>query len=557
MKTLIKESNSIDLEKALKYCIPKYVEAGKINNPKISYYSKGTNKGKKLILAFDAADQNTQYHFYEDGNWIQVTNGKNVGGNTWSCNTQELENQANEKISGENLTKKITSIINLLKTESSKDLVYPTTTEEKDRYDLFVKQGTYVKIDLNSGSEEFRIPAYQVPQNTFIYLPVAKNETRDQQKIIDQKKAAGYEQVNCDEPLTDDFATAIEDLQKSYPSAFSKPYCMVVKRNFDLNPSDWNKFIDEKQELITGQMNSPSKQLCRQVINNYMVAMEKNLALKNKSLLGPLKQFIRNCNSQHKFRLGTKKDLEQIIYSRKRNRNGSEYAMNEQDLTYVIRKNLIQINEQKKNFITESKIVQNRLRILSESIGKKKNNRRLVFYSVVNEVITLKKQGLSNRVISEQFEEFFNALGGFFGKPGVQGTITGGLGGTFVEYAAEFIIKSLGIPTNSPVAQLFITAIGNVGSFENIPRMLTECDFTAGLLAKSIVESIAKNYIEDYIGSGFLADALRNTLTDAAFNTDLVSGIQKNISGKVCELIGQLGDKAGDKAKEMKEKALS
>ena len=176
---------------------------------------------------------------------------------------------------------------------------------------------------------------------------------------------------------------------------------------------------------------------------------------------------------------------------------------------------------------------------------------------MVNEVKNLRNQGISDKIISEQFEDFFNALGGFFGKSGVQSTIAGGIGGTFVEYAAEFLIKMLGIPTNSPVAQLFITSIGNIGSFENIPRMLTECDFTAGLLAKSIVESIAKNYVDDYIGDGFLASALRNTLTDAAFSTDLVSGIQKNISGKVCEIIGQLGDKASEKAKDMKNKALS
>jgi hypothetical protein len=559
MKRIISEQNSkIDLQKAIDVgCFQNWINKGILKNqtPIVTQYKNG---GKKLIKAFDNSDPNLQYHFYDNFDYIGVKDGKRVDGESgkWKCDVTKIEGEKKQEAS----KKDQDYYVNFLKTRIS-GLLYPTTREEKDDLDFQVQQGKLKKIDLSKGSPEDKIDArldyFPDEGKYFIYLPIAKNEGRDQQSIIQNYSEGGYVKVDCDAAIRDDFADGIQDLQVKYKEAFSEPYCVVLKKNFVDNPSEWNNFIEKNWQVIKGTINSPTKKLCRQVINNYFVAMDKNMSIQNKTYIGTLKQFIRSCNSQHKFNAGTKTDLNQILYSSKANRPGNDYTLQEQNISNVIRKNLIQISEQKKSFLTETTIVKNRLDLLRESIGKKKNNRRLVFLSVVNEVKNLRNQGISDKVISEQFEDFFNALGGFFGKPGVQSTIGGGIGGTFVEYAAEFIIKMLGIPTNSPVAQLFITSIGNIGSFENIPRMLTECDFTAGLLAKSIVESIAKNYINDYIGSGFLADALRNTLTDAAFSTDLVSGIQKNISGKVCEIIGQLGDKAGEKAKEMKNKALS
>jgi len=555
----------IDLEKAIRLgCFTKWITKGYLDGtpgraPALKQYPGQNNK--QLVLAYDKDDVNKQYHFYDDFTYIEYKDKKKIipSDPYWKCEIDNIEkgikDEAFKKTQGEYIT--------LLKGQFP-SLIYTDINinkPEMDKYDIQVQQGKLRKIDLSKGSPEDKIeprPDYFPGGGKyFIYLPAAKNESRDQKSIIQHYSEGGYVKIDCDANITDDYAVDIIDLHLTYGDVFSEPYCVVVKKNYNLNPSEWNTFIKNNWEAIKGTVNSPTKKLCRQVINNYFVAMDKNISIQNQTYIAPLQEFIKSCNSQHKFRAGTKTDLQQIIYSSRANRPGNNYPLNEQNLSNVIRKNLIQISEQKKSFLTETTIVKNRLDLLRESIGKKKNNRRLVFLSVVNEVKTLRNQGISDKVISEQFEDFFNALGGFFGKSGVQNTIGGGIGGTFVEYAAEFIIKMLGIPTDSPVAQLFITSIGNIGSFENIPRMLTECDFTAGLLAKSIVESIAKNYINDYIGSGFLADALRNTLTDAAFSTDLVSGIQKNISGKVCEIIGQLGDKAGEKAKDMKNKALS
>ena len=517
-----------------------------------------TKSGKEFILGTSPDD--LYYFFYNDGTFVKTKYNETTKkydveqSSNWSCDVKAKKAQKTGAATKESQNAYI------IKLKSA----YPQyeTSEDHDAMDLKVKKGEYKKIDLNGFKPEF----FPEPGKYFVYEKVASQSDTYKSQVLDYYTAnTEYTLVDCETPLTNDFTTQILDLSKIENGKYSKVFlpnevCIVGSRERSvtgdlMDESKWEKFLDEQKKNFDNA-NVPKK-LCRQTINGYATALDKELPLSNKAILPLVKEFIKKCSKQHTFHAGTKNDLNKILYSSKKNRPGNDYAMKEENLSNVIRKNLVQLSEQKKNFTTETTIVKNRLDLLRESIGKKKNNRRFVFNSVVNEVKTLKNQGISDKIISEQFEEFFNALGGFFGKPGVTSTITGGIGGTFVEYAAEFIIKMLGIPAGSPVAQLFITAVGNVGSFENIPRMLTECDFTAGLLAKSIVESIAKNYVDDYIGSGFLADALRNTLTDAAFNTDLVSGIQKNISGKVCEIIGQLGDKAGEKAKEMKDKALS
>lgn len=421
----------------------------------------------------------------------------------------------------------------------------------------------YTMVDLSQGDSKLGIPpasdVFTEKGKYFIYVKTGQSQAigDNRKQVLDQLSGAGYTEMSCeDAEYNKDKYDEIKYLHSDYPKLFSTSFCMVKPIGPQQNQSEWNLYVKDNYAKVNSERLNPSKKTCKSIIKNYHNAWMKDLRVDNTNQLDAFKIAIQNC-AKGDFRLnaGTKTMMNQILGSSKR--DNERYGLNESNLSQLIRKNLLEIREQKKNFITETFIVKNRLSLLKESIGKSKNNRKLVFYSVVNEVINLKKQGVPDKIISEQFEEFFSALGGFFGSPGVKGAITGGIGGTFVEYAAEFIIKMLGLPVSSPVAQLFVTAVGNVGSFENIPRMLTECNFTAELLAKSVVESIGKNYVEQYLGNGFLADALRNILVDSAFNTDMVKTVTGAISGKVCELIGQLGDKAGDKAKEMKEKALS
>lgn len=553
-KSILKENASTpyNLSEFIQYgCFDRITGTGKTLK---SYEKqvKNLKNGKRAVMG--QGNDGNYYFFYEDGKYDatnqQGTKYTIIKSGNFNCpvNKYKTEQETQQNTAQQN------DFITKLKQQ------YPTyeTRDDVRTMELKVKKGEYKKIDLNDYD-----PNLFPEKNKYFVYEKTLSQTSYQKEVIDSYTAnTNYKIIDCNYPLTDNLLVPIIDLSEVNNGKYSKIFakgqtCMSIMRNKEntLDTSDWEKFLSADSTLgMLGQANL-SKKFCRDLINKYSQAMDRNLPVSNQNVLSNVKQTIKSCGQQHQFVFGTKNDLEKILYSRA-NRYG-KYALKESDLSKIIKTNLMEIQDKKKSFITESKIVKNRLELLKETIGKSKNNRRLVFYTVVNEIKILKNQGISDKVISEQFEALFNALGGFFGKPGVQSTIGGGIGGTFVEYAVQFLIKALGLPTDGPIAQLFITAMGNVGSFENIPRMLTECDFTAELLAKSIVEAIGKNFVDDYIGSGILSDLLRNTLTDAAFSTDMVKGIQSKISGKVCEIIGNLGDKAGEKAKEMKEKALS
>lgn len=492
----------------------------------------------------DKEGKDVFYRFYDDKKVYKVFPDGTLGKSptTWKCEALETPT---------NLVSNVTNLSAAQEKELNTIIGQDATYVKELPTD--VQTGQYKTIDLNTISPSI----FPEKNKYFIYQKEGEFQKRGDvtPQLVKQLEEAGYVKIDCRtmENMTDKYYNR-RYLHKEKPDLFKSEYCMAKEIDEKVTTSDWNDYMKENFRQFDKFIMDPKKSTCRELIKKYHDAWTNNYPLHNSQWLESAKEYLRAC-AKFDFIGPIETKKRQILGSSKR--DNERYGLNESNLSQLIRKNLLEIREQKKNFITETFIVKNRLSLLKESIGKSKNNRKLVFYSVVNEVISLKKQGVPDEIISEQFEEFFSALGGFFGSPGVKGAITGGIGGTFVEYAAEFIIKMLGLPVSSPVAQLFVTAVGNVGSFENIPRMLTECNFTAELLAKSVVESIGKNYVEQYLGNGFLADALRNILVDSAFNTDMVKTVTGAISGKVCELIGQLGDKAGDKAKEMKEKALS
>jgi hypothetical protein len=544
MKTIINESSKIDLNKAKSMCFNKWITKGILKNeePQLKQYSNG----KIFILAYDKTDPNLSYHFYDDMTYIGVKDNKRVAGESgdWSCNISQIEG---EKTAAD-LKAKQDAYITKLKTVRPEKQYY--TNDDREEMKLRVANGEYQELDLNTLSDAL----FPEKGKYFIYEPISKVPTKMQTDIIQQFKTAKYEEVDCDTPLTDEFATPILKLhqEEKYKNYFAQPYCMVVKRDFTLDPSEWNKFLEDNYSFIINDLNNTSKQRCRQVISNYEVAMDKKLAIQNSGYLQPLKTFIQACASQHNFHAGTKKALQKIMVSRK-NRYGN-YALNE-SLTNRIKNNLLEVKENKKNFLVETHIVQNRFKLIVESSNPK--NKKIIYDRLISEIIKLKSTGISDKVISEQLEGLFNMFKGLFGGDKAGSNIMGGIGGTFVEYGVQFLLRFIGLDPNSVVGRIFVTSIGNIGGFENIPKILTDCKFTSELLAKSIVESMAGSFIDNNIGTGFLADSLRNVFTDVAFSTDMVKTIQSKISDKVCEALGSLDSKAESVTKEIKQKALS
>ena len=239
------------------------------------------------------------------------------------------------------------------------------------------------------------------------------------------------------------------------------------------------------------------------------------------------------------------------------NKGFSDYNTNESVLKHTIRKNLIEAKETKKSLIIEETIVKNRLGLIIESV-KSHNDIEIAFLEVMVEMIKLREMGLSHKTLIKEEESFFNLLGGMFGgSGGIKKNFMGTLRGTFTEYAVKFLLSKLGIDSKSVLGRMFVTTLGNVESFSDIPKLFTDCRYISELLSKSVVESIIGSMGDKYVADGVLADAVRNSLTDVLYDQSFMKSIQTAISGSVCSILDGLKTKMGDKAKEMKSKALS
>jgi hypothetical protein len=229
---------------------------------------------------------------------------------------------------------------------------------------------------------------------------------------------------------------------------------------------------------------------------------------------------------------------------------------NESVLKNTIRKNLMETKETKKSLLVEESIIKNRFGLIIES-AKSHNNIEIAFLEVMVEMIKLREMGLSEKALIKEELSFFNLLGGMFGGSGAKQNLMGTLRGTFTEYAAKFLLSKLGISSGSALGRMFITTLGNVESFSDIPKLFSDCRYISELLSKSVVESILGSIGDKYVAGGLLADAVRNSLTDMLYNQTFMKNIQSGISDSVCSIMGDLKVKMSDKAKEMKTKALS
>jgi hypothetical protein len=402
---------------------------------------------------------------------------------------------------------------------------------------------------------------------TFLYIKKGKSQATEfdatQTKILTNIEKYGWKGMDCQtaRAFPDEYYAPIDlskdsEMMKKYFNTdytyyFKDSYC-VAKAKPALDQTDFNKFLTQMEPIINSTMGQPKKSDCRKFIKNWYDALQRKHQIGTSAMIQDYKEYLNNCISQHSY-MGPIQN--KILTIRGTRVSSNPLGLKESKLSQIVKNNLTEIVENKRNAIVETHIVKNRFKLIVESSNPK--NKKRIYDRLISEIITLKSTGISDKVISEQLEGLFNMFKGLFGGDKAGSNIMGGIGGTFAEYGVQFLLRFIGLNPNSTVGRIFVTSIGNIGGFENIPKILTDCKFTSELLAKSIVEAMAGSFIDNNIGKGFLADSLRNVFTDVAFNTDMVKAIQSKISDKVCEALDSLDSKAQSVTQEIKQKALS
>jgi hypothetical protein len=494
-----------------------------------------TKTGKQVVSGKNKKGDTV--FFYGDGNVTNVTANPKVT-KKWSCSSL---NQSDPIItSDQNLTGD---------QKEYKDGLVAKYGVVLDVDPVELKHGKWTQIDLNTDKTYGNSSLFTEPGKYFVYLQQSEQTVTkpEQQAIINKWKAANYVEVPCNTTLSDDFATKI-NLKNSteYGSAFATDFCMALKVDFTVTPNEFNTFLNDNEPKITSGVSNTDKKMCRQLINMYIVASDKKFPVENNVMITTAKEYIKSCNSQHKFMLGTQKNLEKILVSR--SRYVGKYGLRESDLKKIIKTNILEAKENKKSVLTEQKIIISRYSIISEGIkSKSKKSQKDVASKMLTEMISLRKQGFSEELLMEEEKSFFSSMGSLFG---------GGFLDTFKEIGMKWVLEKLGLAPNSYISEVLQTAAGEL-SLSEIPKLFSDCNFTSEWVAHSFAEGYVKKLMDEKGFDGIFMSTVRNGLVEALQNSDFYKSIASSLTPHICRMLGGLGDKLDKVSSTVKDKVLA
>lgn len=163
------------------------------------------------------------------------------------------------------------------------------------------------------------------------------------------------------------------------------------------------------------------------------------------------------------------------------------------------------------------------------------------------ETINLRGAGYSYLVIGESLNLCFNTLNEDL-SDWIK-TAFSGAGDTVKEYAYGWILDLFGIP-DGHFKNALVISLAEVG-MSDMPRLLTDCKFTSGIVAHGIVEYIMQLIINDVSpggeggiagGAGVLGKVIRNTLDKQLKTTAVHKDLMTTVQNLICDSGNKIKD---------------
>ena len=199
-----------------------------------------------------------------------------------------------------------------------------------------------------------------------------------------------------------------------------------------------------------------------------------------------------------------------------------------------IKRSIIETKEKKEKLLIEQKLVESRIMMIVESESNTKNFHRLseekqqkIMYSLLAEINYLDEQGMIN-------EQLWDFLGKIFGNS------FGGAVETIVEPLVNSLLSSLGL---GGYFKNFLVSFITTNPLE-LAKALKSCEALTTLIANSLSEAVFMMIQKDKGLSGDGYTFIRNALGGVVKDTKFANSLEKQLSGIVCELFGQMNNKA-------------
>lgn len=529
-----------------KGCYPEWLKDGRI----------GTYQGKKIWYGKNSKNQTVG--FYADMTAFNFATKKTA---KWVC--QALEQTVGVETPIEQFTPDQQKYI--------EDLVkYEGVVREKPS-DYETNEGKYEVIDLNSKNPTlFPKPGVAVVYKQKGEINIDKPQ---QDKIIQDFKDRGY-QIERPPATESLFWNSIElktHEDGKYSEYFAKPFFMY-QRVQDTKLSD----EDVKTVKLDYENQDVDKSLCRTYVQTLYTHMSQNKAMED-TKKNNMKTYVRRCEAQDKIPLFAKSKYEEL-YNLNPHRSSyslrcpSGYKLNELKVCMPIKgknesiepKDLIDNNEvvlkktikeglmnyktKKKVTESENKIIENRIKFITEDRDLNSiDDLKIVGSELFEEVMYLRSQGFVSPLLNEGLFDFLG---------GVLGHSTEGVTQFFKEKLVDKVMSLLGVNPDSWVGGVVSTTIGNL-PLSDIPKVFSDCSFTTKLLAKSITEE-AVNQVRLGVGvSGGFYDILSNTLVEMIEKGDFAQSVEEKLAETICPMLSDVRNKFNDTEKGLKDKVFS
>ena len=437
----------------------------------------------------------------------------------------------------------------------------------KDEPSDFKQGREYKKVDLSTLSKIFN------PGERFIYQKINTVNTKIEQQtpIETALNLAGY---TLEEPLEtlpehEEGRDISEFLNGKY-AKYYKPlsdmgsptivYPMTKKQKEDYNTKNSSStesiVTDPKELLKLSNTKEYTKSNCRTAIKALYNMKDSNKGIDDATLMA-LKKMVFGCYEQNtKFNsgaFGVQDELDNLLQDSSKYglyefmRNKSRQTNESMDMKKIIKENLIKTSVKKQNrLLSESTIIVNRYKLLTENINpKSKKDVKKFFDLVITETAYLHSQEFNKDLIKESF---FDLMGGLFGNAST------GVFQYFKEHIATWLMTKFGFDPKSWLGNIVVVAVGNLPLTEL--HNLTNCSFVSKMLAKDIAEG-AINKIKNEQGltaPGY--DILRNAMVEMAEQSTFGQSIEHKISDYICPKLQGLTSKLGDVTKTIKSNAL-
>ena len=225
-----------------------------------------------------------------------------------------------------------------------------------------------------------------------------------------------------------------------------------------------------------------------------------------------------------------------------------------ESLKKSLKKNLMEVKENKENIMVETNIVEKRFKFIVEGkTFETEKDQDFLIESVISEIGYLKAQGYTPKAINEGL---FSMLGSLLGGAATSAPAV------FGEYIASWLTKQLGIPQNSYMNGVIVSLVGNL-NIADYDRFFSDCRFASNKIADSLIEGylvqLQNEKSANSGASGFIVSALRNSVVDyfAEDKNSLIQILEDKIGEFICPKLSKLSSVIGDKAEDIKAKAVA